>query len=78
MKAWVAAIETRYYTVIDFAEDEPEVSFAYQAYPAQFSKIKIWLPEYDPLTFVLKQGEQATLDLVRKGKVRGTLIVRRN
>ncbi len=77
-KAWVAAIETRYYKVIDFREDELEVNFEYQAFPAQFSKIKIWLPDYDPVTLVLKKGQQITLDLIRKGQVRGTLTMRRN
>ena len=77
MKAWVGAIETRYYKVIDFRENELEFDFEYQAFPAQFSEFKIWLPEYDPVTFALKKGQKITVDLIRKGQVRGTLTMRR-
>ncbi len=55
---------------IDFREDELDADFEYQSFPAQFSEIKIWLPDYDPLTLVLKRGEQVTLYLMRKGQVR--------
>ena len=76
MQAWAGAIKTRYYKIIDLPEHQQEIHFTYAGFPADFSQVKIWMPEYDPIALSIQAGEQVSMDLVRKGKVRGKLVLK--
>lgn len=72
MRSWAGAIKSKYYKIIEFNEHQ-EAGFDLKSFPAEFSQVKIWIPEYDPVTVTLKPGEKISIDLIRKGQVRGTL-----
>ncbi len=77
MKSWAGAIRTRYYRTIEFDDGSLEASFDLKRVPVEFSQIKIWIPEYDPIKLSLEPGEKISVDLVRKERTRGRLLLER-
>ena len=69
-------IRDRYYKEIEF-NGTPAVSFNFEALPAQWTKLAVWLPEYDPLEIVIHPGEEQEVVLKKAGKLQGILTLKR-
>jgi len=78
MLSWAGAIKTKYYKIIDLEEGQQDLRFQFGEIPPEFSQIKLWMPEYEPIALSIKQGEEVSIDLIRKGTARGKLILKRN
>lgn len=77
MKTYIANIESEYHKVVPFEKKQKEVSFELKDVPSQLETIEIWLPKYNELNVNLKPGETKTIELKRKGKLKGTLELER-
>ncbi|PON15010.1 hypothetical protein C2W62_26060 [Candidatus Entotheonella serta] len=73
MRLWIASISSRYYQTIEFEKKAKTASFTIENIPETLSKIKVWMPKYDPAEVALKAGETREISLVRKKKPRGVL-----
>lgn len=73
MRLWIASISSRYYQTIEFEKKAKTASFTIENIPETLSKIKVWMPKYDPAEGALKAGETREISLVRKKKPRGVL-----
>lgn len=76
MSAWVGSISTRYYKIVEPEAKSTHLTFKMEGIPAQFSKIKIWMPKYPLQQTSLTNGTQ-TLTLEKVGKTRGTILLSR-
>lgn len=77
MKAYIANIPSSHYAAIDF-DKQAEHSFKINNVPADQTTLVVWMPKYDDIEINIKPGEEKTVELLRSGKVRGTLTVKRN
>ncbi len=73
MRLWIASISSQYYRAIEFEKKAKTASFTIENVPENLSKIKVWMPKYDPAEVALKLGESKDVPLSRKEKPRGTL-----
>ena len=76
MRAWVANISSRFHQVLEFEKGIKTYDFAFEA-PGNLKEVRVWLPRYDPVVVELAVGEEKTVDLMKKGKKYGTLLVKR-
>ncbi|MEE8057731.1 MAG: hypothetical protein V3T17_07855 [Pseudomonadales bacterium] len=65
MSAWVGAISSRYYTVVEFEEGETEKIIKITDFPPGFSQVKVWLPKMKPIHTHMLDGETKYFDLAR-------------
>jgi hypothetical protein len=54
------------------------MTFNLDAFPADLKQVAVWLPRYDPIEVSLAKGESKTVTLMRSGKERGKLTLKRN
>lgn len=73
MKAWIASIASRYYKVLNFQPEAKSLTFEIASVPSQYSKVKVWFPNYPTQEFQIKRGESKQIDLERAGKSFGAL-----
>jgi len=76
MRLYIASLASKYYKEIEF-NGTPAVSFNFEALPAQWTKLAVWLPEYDPLEIVIHPGEEQEVVLKKAGKLQGILTLKR-
>lgn len=77
MKTWIASISSKYYKVIEFQKGTTEFSFEMNGFPENFSQLKVWMPNYDPIELSLSKGESQDTALIKRGKTYGTLTLTR-
>ncbi len=76
MRAYVANISSKYHKVIEFDRAKTEANATVTG-PAQLKKIRIWLPRYEPIEVELSEGEQREVELKKRGKVYGKVVLSR-
>lgn len=77
MRAYVASVDSQYHQVIEFDRSQSTHSFRLEA-PASVSVFRLWLPNYEPLEIKIEPGKDATAQLIKKGKVYGSITLKRN
>lgn len=76
MKSYIANIESPYHTIVEFEKKQKSKSFELEV-PKEAVEFKVWMPRYEEITMKLAPGESKTVDLIRKGKSRGTITLNR-
>lgn len=77
MRAYVAAVDSRYHQIIEFDRTQNAHNFRLEA-PDSLSVFRLWLPNYDPVEIQLEAGKEATAELIKKGKVYGSIKLKRS
>lgn len=75
MKAYLANINSENYQLIEFEKGVLEYSFTLADVTSDNVVLK--LPKYDTIDISLKSGESQTIELMRKGKKRGVVTLKR-
>jgi len=73
MKSYIANVATSNSEVITFKKGVKEYTTTLKDVIDSNAPVNLWLPKYDPIQIQLKPGEKQTLDLMRKGKKKGTV-----
>ncbi|CAM2005387.1 hypothetical protein [Acanthopleuribacter pedis] len=76
MRAYVATVDSRYNQVLELDRTKQDHTFALEV-PDTVTLVRVWLPNYEPVEFTLEKGGEHKVDLIKKGKVYGTLTVSR-
>jgi plastocyanin len=74
MQMWVAAVSSRYYKAVTFTPGKKDpVSFTISDVPAQYSKVRIWVPRFDIPEVTLAPEKEQAVDIKRNDKVFGSI-----
>ena len=75
MHTWVASLSTSHYQVVKFDRKKKGASFEVKLkdVPSTLEKISLWLPKFESQSIAVKTGETKVADLIRKGKVKGSI-----
>lgn len=76
IRTYVVSLSSRHYQVFEF-EGEKTASFDFEAAPAELTTVAVWLPRYDPINVSIKPGERKEIELKKRGKLRGILVLTR-
>ena len=77
MRSYIANISSAYYQIMPFKKGKTSYEVSIDKIPSEFTKITVWMPRYDPIELTLPQGESKEIELIKKGKIRGTLRLNR-
>lgn len=77
MKSYVANIKAKEFSVFDFKKTEKLYKVELNS-DLESAEVKILLDRYDPISISVKPGESQSIDLVKKGKKKGTAIISHN
>lgn len=78
MRAYVANISSKHHQIIEFDREQQTISANLDTFPANLKLVHVWLPKYDPIEVSLAKGESKTVTLMKSGKERGTVTLKRN
>ncbi len=80
MRSYVAVIDSNHYQAFEFRRNttpsQHEVKI--ESIPADKEKVQLILPKYDPIEVTLKKNETVTVSLVKKGKEKGQMTLKRH
>jgi len=77
MRSYIANVNSDYYQAFEFQKKIKTYPVNILEVPAHNRDIVLMIPKYEQLTLNLMQGESKTVDIVKKGKVKGTLTLSR-
>ena len=73
MQLWIASCPTKHNVCFDMEKKDKVTEVSIQDVPAGEQTFVLWLPLYDEMKVTVKPGETQTIDVLRKGKKRGSL-----
>lgn len=77
MRSYVANINSDYYQEFEFHEKVMSYPVNIKNVPDNQREIELIIPKYEKITVMLLKGESKIVDIVKKGKLRGTLTISR-
>ena len=77
MRAYIANITSEDYQVIEFERGIREYQFSFENVDPSRKSFRLLMPKYDPVIIPAIAGESKTVDIVRKGRVKGQLVLSR-
>jgi hypothetical protein len=77
MRSYIANVNSDYYQTFEFQKKVKSYPVNIADVPADQKEIELLIPKYEKITLMLAKGESKTIDILKKGKVRGSLIVSR-
>jgi plastocyanin len=77
MRSYIANVNSDFYQEFEFQKKVKIYPINISDVPADNHEIKLIIPKYESITVTLLKGESKTIDIIKKGKVRGSLIVSR-
>lgn len=77
MRSYIANVNSDYYQEFEFVKKVKSYPVNIANVPAEQHEIVLLIPKYEKVTVTLLKGETKTVDITKKGKVRGSLIVSR-
>lgn len=77
MHSYIANINSDHYYAFQFERKVKEYPFTIKDVPSNKNQLVLMMPKYKPQTIEIKKGESKTIDIERKGKVRGTIEITR-
>jgi len=77
MRAYIANINSDHFQIFEFQKKKKTYSVHITDVPTLNREITLMIPKYDAITITLNKGENKTIDITKKGKVRGTLTLAR-
>lgn len=78
MRGYIANIDSSVYHSFDFEKKVKEYEFKIENVPSGKDNLELLLPKYPNHQIALKKGENKTIEIKRKGKVKATLTLSRN
>lgn len=77
MRSYVANVTSDHFQAFEFQKKVKSYDIKIDGVPAGKNQLKLLMPKYDKLTIDLKKGETKTIEVKRKGKLRGSLTLTR-
>lgn len=77
MRSYIANINSDYFHAFEFEKKVKEYDFSISDVPSDKNQVVLLMPKYQPQTIEIKKGETKTVDITRKGKVKGSLTITR-
>ncbi len=78
MRSWIATIESRYYQIVPFEKTELTSEVVLEGVPDALEVVAVWLPGYEPLEVTLGASGRLEIDLMKRGKKKGTVVLSRD
>ncbi len=78
MKAYIGNIPSNHFATLEFEKKVKEYDIKIDNVPTENSKVVLRLPKYDPVEVDLNKGGSITVELIRKGKIRGSISLQRS
>ena len=78
MRSYVATVNSAHYQVLPFEKGNKQYPLSISGIPDSLTKVAVLLPRYDKVEVDLAVGETKTVDLMKKGKLRGSVTLTRN
>ncbi|MDJ0842594.1 MAG: hypothetical protein QNK37_39205 [Acidobacteriota bacterium] len=77
MRAWIANIESRFYSIIPFEKTKLAYHAVLENVPETLTTVRVWLPGYDAIEAVLPATGRVELELIKRGKKKGVVVLSR-
>lgn len=77
MRSYIANINSDYYQEMEFQKKVKNYPVTISDVPADQTEVILMIPKYDDAVLKLNKGESKTVDITKKGKVRGSLTLTR-
>ena len=77
MRTYIATVNTPYYQVLEFSKNSNEYNFKIDNVPENATSVILHIPKYDLIELDFSEDKAWELPIVKKGKTRGTLKVRK-
>lgn len=77
MSAWAGSIKSRYFNVMEFGNKELIQYAEMNRFPEEFTQLKIWLPNFEPIETRIAVGDTQEFELIKGHVVVGTLRLKR-
>lgn len=77
MRSYIANVNSDHYQEFEFEKKVKSYPVNIANVPADQHEIALIIPKYEKITVTLLKGESKTVDITKKGKVRGSLVVSR-
>ncbi len=78
MRAYIANVNSDLYQVFEFQKKVKQYSVNIEDVPGSSKQLAFMIPKYDTIELSLAPGESKTVDIIKKGKVKGTLTLTRS
>lgn len=75
MRTYLASIDTPYHKIIEFQKGKQEYKFTINNIPKDSKALFFNIPKYDVVALDLSVGTSWTMDITKKGKVRGHITI---
>ena len=63
MRAYAANITSRYHQVLTFDRTRKTFKVTIEGVPAKLTKVRVWMPNYEPIEVALSPGQTTTVTL---------------
>ena len=73
MRSYIANLSTKYHLILPFEKGKASYEFELDNVPDELTRIKVWMPRYNPIELDISVGESKEVELTKKEKVYGTL-----
>jgi plastocyanin len=77
MRSYIANVNSDYYQEFEFEKKVKTYPVNIADVPGDLNELQLLIPTYDKITVKLLKGESKTVEILKKGKVKGTLTVSR-
>lgn len=77
MRSYIANVNSNYVQMFEFEKKVKTYPVNISDVPDDQQELRLLIPKYEMITVKLKKGESKNIDIVKKGKVRGSLMVSR-
>ena len=78
MRAYVANISSRAYQIFNFEKRINTFPVAINNIDPELTRATLLLPKYDPIEIDITTGQTVTVDITKRGKIKGTLTLTRD
>ena len=78
MRAYIANVNSDHYQVFEFQKKVKKYTVNIEDVPGDSHQLACMIPKYDTIELTLAPGESKMVDIIKKGKVKGTLTLSRS
>ncbi|MBV1880175.1 MAG: hypothetical protein KUG82_00990 [Pseudomonadales bacterium] len=78
MKSYIVTTDNSLYTTFEFRRSDGPYSFSLTDIPNDQSAFTLMIPKYEPVKLTLNPGESKSVPILKKGKEKGSITIRRD
>ncbi len=78
MRSYIANVNSDFYQVFEFQKKVKKYPVNIENIPKGNNEIALMIPKYDTILITLTLGESKTVDIIKKGKVKGSITLTRS